>query len=108
MATEELHRCPECRGTGQVLLLFSWATCRTCDGTGRIEEDDEDLEDTGEFEAIRDDRESGCEEGSKASSCCDPEDGPGYFDDGLEFDDDCVFGYGDGDNDGWGSGDDAS
>jgi DnaJ-class molecular chaperone len=44
MDQDGLVRCPECRGSGKVLLLFSWAKCQTCDGTGKIGQDDMDTD----------------------------------------------------------------
>jgi hypothetical protein len=80
------------------LLLFSWKTCDECGGTGEVVDEDED---TGEFEAVRDaSAGDGCGEGSAATSRCDPEEDPSYFDDGLEFDD--YGGFGGADIDVWG------
>jgi DnaJ-class molecular chaperone len=69
-----LSRCPSCKGSGRVLLLFSWTSCGECEGTGEIA--DEDAK-TGKYPITS----SG---GSEATARCDPEEGP--FDD-VEFDD---------------------
>jgi len=53
-----LTKCPECKGTGKVLLLVSFSRCPDCGGTGikAVEFDEEGVpedpiedEDTGEF-----------------------------------------------------------
>jgi len=93
MAERIEQRCEECQGTGQVLLLFSWATCRVCEGTGSVVDEDGD---TGKFQTLRGRQDT---EGSADADRHEGEDDPSYFDDGLEFDD--HVGYGAGDVDVW-------
>lgn len=103
---EDTPSCPECKGAGRVLLLFSWVTCPDCEGTGVWAEEDRP---TGEYPVIRDkdasstsDRGPGA--GSGTSSGCDEEHDDAYFHDGLELDD--LDTYGDVDTSRW-EGDDS-
>lgn len=76
------YRCPQCKGSGRVLLLFSWADCEKCGGTGLREEDEVD---TGKYPVPP----SGDDGGSESK--LEGEDDPDYFDDGLDLDDGLEF-----------------
>ena len=83
--TDDDIKCPECKGTGRVLLLFSWAQCPGCEGSGLVSEEDRD---TGEYPLMQDDGGHASGEGSGATTRCDEAEDPDYFDDGLKLDDD--------------------
>lgn len=74
--------CPQCKGTGKVLLLFTWVDCSECSGPEEA---------TGGPSVRRRTAyapgSSRAGVGSPFTSRCDDEDDPHYFDDGLEFDD---------------------
>ena len=95
------QKCPRCKGSGKVLLLFSWAECPTCGGSGFV---DEETVTTGKYKAVPNKRTQRSSTGSSASTRCDDEQDESYFDDGLEFDD--AGGYGGGDAGEW-EGDDS-